>query len=136
MTVSPDPFDPRGDMDRVKLRKSTAKAKGGQAFLRPLDLAETQDSGQSHRIAAFLASIYNGEAFPFDLFELRTVDEAIGDDMLLCIDALRWGQADLCGLVPDGERRRIGGGKGGDRQVAPQVARIARNALAAGDASA
>lgn len=105
MTVSLDPSDPRGDMDRVKLRKSTATAKGGQAFLRLLDLAETHDSGQIHRIAAFIASTYDGEAFPFDLFELRTVDEAISNDMLLCIDAVRWGQADLYSLVPDGDRR-------------------------------
>ena len=105
MTVSLDPSDPRGDMDRVKLRKSTATAKGGQAFLRLLDLAETHDSGQIHRVAAFIASTYNGQAFPFDLFELRAVDEAIGDDMLLCIDALRWGRVDLHSLVPDGDRR-------------------------------
>ena len=34
------------------------------------------------------------------------VNEAISDDMLLCIDALRWGQSDLNSLVPDGDRRR------------------------------
>jgi len=45
------------------------------------------------------------------------------DDMLLCIDVLRWGQSDLRSLVPDGDRRRIWGGKGGDRSVGPQVAR-------------
>ena len=27
------------------------------------------------------------------------------DDMLTCIDALRWGKADLFKLVPDGEQR-------------------------------
>ena len=32
-------------------------------------------------------------------------DEAIAGDMLLCIDALRWAQADLHTLVPDGDRR-------------------------------
>lgn len=57
------------------------------------------------RRALFIAATYNGEAFPFDLFELRAVDEAISDDMLLCIDALRWGQSDLHSLVPDGDRR-------------------------------
>ncbi|MDP3222814.1 MAG: hypothetical protein Q8M96_06730 [Rubrivivax sp.] len=92
-------------MERIKLRKSTATAKGGQAFLRLLDLAETHESGQIHRIAAFIAATYNGEAFTLNLYELRAVDEAIGDDMLLCIDALRWGQADLHTLVPDGDRR-------------------------------
>lgn len=47
-------------------------------------------------MARFLASTFNGAAFPFDLFELRT---------LACIDALRWGKADLHRLLPDGEQR-------------------------------
>ncbi len=93
------------DMQRMLLRKREATAKGGHAFGRLLQLAETRDSGQIRRIAFFLASTYNGEAFPFDLFELRAVDEAIGDDMLLCIDALRWGQCDLYRLVPEGDKR-------------------------------
>jgi hypothetical protein len=93
------------DMQRTLLRKREATAKGGHAFGRLLQLAETRDSGQIRRIALFVASTYNGEAFPFDLFELRAVDEAIGDDMLLCIDALRWGQCDLYRLVPDGDKR-------------------------------
>ena len=99
------PLDIDDDMERMRRRKSEATAKGGQAFLRLLQLAETRDSGQVHRIALFIAATYNGEAFPFDLFELRAVDEAISDDMLLCIDALRWGQSDLHNLVPDGDRR-------------------------------
>lgn len=93
------------DLQRMMLRKSEATAKGGHAFQRLLTLAETRDSGQVRRVALFIASTYNGEAFPFDLFELRAVDEAISDDMLLCLDALRWGQADLWRLVPDGDRR-------------------------------
>ena len=93
------------DMQRTLLRKREATAKGGHAFGRLLQLAETRDSGQIRRIALFIASTYNWEAFPFDLFELRAVDEAIGDDMLLCIDALRWGQCDLYRLVPEGDKR-------------------------------
>ena len=99
------PLDPKDDMQRMLLRKGEATAKGGHAYQRLLQIAETRDSGQVHRIALFIAATYNGEAFPFDLFELRAVDEAISDDMLLCIDALRWGQADLYRLVPDGDRR-------------------------------
>ena len=53
----------------------------------------------------FLAATYNGQAFPLDLFELRAVDVAISDDMLQCLDALRWGRADLYTLVPDGDAR-------------------------------
>lgn len=100
-----NPQDLEHDMERMRQRKSQATAKGGQAFLRLLALAETRDSGQAGRIARFLAATYNGQAFPLDLFELRCVDEAIADDMLACIDALRWGQADLHSLVPDGDRR-------------------------------
>ena len=100
-----DPIDHDGDMQRMVLRKGEATAKGGHAFERLLQLAETRDSGQIHRIALFIAATYNGEAFPFYLFELRAVDEAVGDDMLLCMDALRWGRTDLYRLVPDGDKR-------------------------------
>ena len=99
------PLDPDDDLARIRRRKSEATAKGGQAFLRLLLLAEHHDSGQATRIAGFIAATYNGQAFPFDLYELRMLDEAIADDMLLCIDALRWAQADLHTLVPDGDRR-------------------------------
>lgn len=117
------PLDIDDDMQRLVLRKGEATAKAGHAFQRLLQLAETRDSGQVRRVALFIAATYNGEAFPFDLFELRAVDAAISDDMLLCIDPLRWGQSDLHSLVPDGDRRRIWGGKGGDRPVGPHVAR-------------
>ena len=49
-----------------------------------------------------VASVYDGEAFPIDLFMLWTFDDDISDDLLICIDALRWGKADLCKLIPDG----------------------------------
>lgn len=93
------------DETQVTLRKREATAKGGHAFERLLRLAETRDSGQVRRIALFIAATYNGQAFPLDLFELRCVDIAISDDMLLCLDALRWGQTDLFNLVPAGEPR-------------------------------
>ena len=78
---------------------------GTQAFARLLTLAEERDSGQIPRITRFLAATYNGQAFPFDLFELRAVDIAISNDMMCCLDALRWGRADLYTLVPDGDAR-------------------------------
>ena len=86
-------------------RATAAQAKAAQAYARLMDLAERRDSGQVRRVAAFLASTYNGQAFPFDLYELRGVDVAISDDMLVCLDALRWAKADLYSLVPDGDRR-------------------------------
>lgn len=98
-------LDPNDDAKRLALRKGEATAKGGHAFLRLLQLTETCDSGQARRISLFIAATYNGSAFPFNLYDLRTVDVAISDDMLLCLDAMRWGQSDLHNLMPDGDRR-------------------------------
>ena len=86
-------------------RSRQATQAGAQAFTRLLKLAEEEDFGQIGRIARFLAATYNGKDFPLDLYEMRAVDIAISDDMLACVDALRWGRADLHTLVPDGDAR-------------------------------
>ena len=86
-------------------RSRQATQAGAQAFARLLKLAEDRDSGQIPRIARFIAATYNGQAFQFDPFDLRSVDLAISDDMLCCLDALRWARADLYTLVPDGDAR-------------------------------
>jgi uncharacterized protein involved in exopolysaccharide biosynthesis len=86
-------------------RASAAQASAAQAYARLLSLAEERDSGQIRRVVRFLASTYNGNTFPFDLYELRAVDVEISDDMLMCLDALRWAKADLHSLVPNGEQR-------------------------------
>ncbi len=86
-------------------RSIAAQAKAAQSYSRLLHLAETRDSGQVRYVARFLASSFNGTAFPWNPFELRGLDVEIGDDMLACLDALRWAKADLYRLVPDGERR-------------------------------
>ena len=39
------------------------------------------------------------------MFELRAVDIAISDDMLVRLNALRCGRADLYTLIPDGDAR-------------------------------
>ncbi|MBK1611855.1 hypothetical protein CKO44_00015 [Rubrivivax gelatinosus] len=85
----------RAESDLDDSRSSEATQAGAQAFLRLLNLAEQRDSGQIARVARFLASLYNGQAFPLDPYDLRAVDVAISDDMLCCLDALRWGRADL-----------------------------------------
>ena len=126
-------LDPDDDMQRLMLRKGEATKKRGHAYQRLLQLAETSDSDEASRVAFFIAATYNGEALPFDLFELRALDEAISDHMLPCIDALRWRQSDLHSLVPNGDRRRIWGGKGGDRPVGREVARGAAIAGHLGD---
>ena len=94
-----------GDEHDFEERSRAAQAKAAHALDRLLKLAETRDSGQIRRVARFIAALYNGDAYPLDLFELRAVDIAISNDMLCCLDALRWGRADLHTLIPDGDAR-------------------------------
>jgi hypothetical protein len=98
-------MNPDADSLQTEHRSRQATQAGARAFARLLQLAEERDSGQIHRIARFLAATYNGQAFPLDPFELRAVDITISDDMLCCLDALRWARADLYTLVPDGDSR-------------------------------
>lgn len=91
--------------EQERERSDAATARGAVAFERLLKLAEERDSGQVARVAGFIASVHDGATFRWDPFELRMLDVEISDDMLACLDALRWGQQDLHRLVPDGERR-------------------------------
>lgn len=86
-------------------RSAVAQAKAAQAYGRLLNLAETNDSGQIQKIVQFLAATYDSNAFNFDLFDLRSLDVAVSDDILSAIDAVRWGKTDLYRLVPNGEKR-------------------------------
>lgn len=87
-----------------EIRALEAQSKAAQAFARLLDIA-AQHSGQADRVRRFIAASFNGDAHRFDLFDLRALDVEISDDVLTCIDALRWGRADLYRLVPNGLAR-------------------------------
>ena len=65
-------------LDAWAIRTRDAQAKAAQAYARLLALAEERDSGQIRRIAQFIASTYNGGAFPFDLFDLRASMPCVG----------------------------------------------------------
>jgi hypothetical protein len=97
------------ELDRLQgeyaARAMAAQAAASQALHRLLKLAEVRDTGQARCIAQFLAATYNGSSYSFDLFDLRSVDVEISDDMLICLDALRWGKADLYKLLPSGDTR-------------------------------
>ena len=103
MTHQPDTL--ADSLDSFELSSRDATATGAQAFARLLTLAEQRNSGQIVRVVQFIAATYNGQAFAFDLFDLRALDIDISDDMLRCLDALRWARADLYTLVPDGDAR-------------------------------
>lgn len=98
-------MDYRRQQEEWDSRARAAQAAAAHALDRLLTRAERQSSGQVKAVASFLAATYNGGLFSFDLFDLRAVDVEISDDMLLCLDALRWGKADLYTLLPDGARR-------------------------------
>jgi hypothetical protein len=92
-------------LDAFEPRSRDATVNGAEAFARLLELTEQRNSGQIARVVQFIAATYNGQAFTFDLFDLRALDIEISDDMLRCLDALRWARADLYTLVPDGDTR-------------------------------
>lgn len=93
------------ELELIDQRSRNVTATGAQAFQRMLCLAETHNSGQIAWIASFMAATCDGEAIGFNLCKVRAGDGAISVAMLHCIDALRWGCADLRGLVLDGEAR-------------------------------
>ena len=93
------------ELDSFEPRSRHATAAGARAFTRLLALAEQRSSGQIARVVQFIAATYSGQAFAFNLFDLRALDIEISDDMLRCLDALRWAHADLYTLVPDGDER-------------------------------
>lgn len=61
----------------------------GVDALRRLYKVACGHSGQCSRIARFLLGLYNGDRYPFDLTELRGIDDALYDDCIrvLNIDA-------------------------------------------------
>lgn len=82
-------------------------------------------TGQTRRLARFLAGVYNGDRFPFDLTDLRALDTRLADACLavLSLDRLgrreihTWGIVDAdqlnrwfqeAGLYYEAQQRRIG----------------------------
>lgn len=63
----------------------TIEEEGGKALGRLFKVAQG-DTGQSRRVAAFLLGCYNGERFPFDLTDFRTLDYSLFAD---CMAVLR-----------------------------------------------
>lgn len=58
----------------------------GVAALQRLYKVACGHSGQCRHIAAFLVGLYNGRRFPFDLTDLRAIDDELFDD---CMTVLR-----------------------------------------------
>ena len=68
------PDDIAQEFDACATRSRDATAQGAQAFARLLQLAEQRNSGQIVRVVQFIAATDNGQAFAFDLFDLRALE--------------------------------------------------------------
>jgi|LNFM01.1.fsa_nt_gb hypothetical protein len=65
--------------------RQTVMEEGKTALFRLYEVAQG-DTGQCRTIVRFLAGLYNGSAYPFDLTDLRTIDHALFED---CMAVLR-----------------------------------------------
>lgn len=82
-------------------RARRSLADGGRAFERLLFMAEKNvDTGQASVVASFISSVVGFSKF--DLYDLRNLDVDISDDVMVCIDTIRWRKAHLADLVPSG----------------------------------
>jgi len=80
-------------------RARAVTALAAHAFSRLL-IRATSDTGQSRRVASFVATVIGRSTF--DIYDLRALDVEISDDVLLCMDAIRWAKVHLPDTVPDG----------------------------------
>lgn len=72
-------------MGKQREARSLAIEAGVPALRRLMRVAEHSDTGQARCIAAFLAGLYDGERFPFDLTDLRALDTRFVTDVLLVL---------------------------------------------------
>jgi len=66
----------------VEIRQRAGDRDQGIASLRELVRIAQGNSGQCRYIARFLAGLYNGPRFPFDLTDLRAIDDALFEHTL------------------------------------------------------
>ena len=77
---------------------------GLDALMALLEVAE-RDAGQSGVVARFLAGLYSGTDYPFDLTELRRLDADLFEHCLAVLRLDNHPSAELHSYVPDGEAR-------------------------------
>lgn len=87
------------DVAAIEARATTALA----AIVKAIEAHPT--TGQSGRLVRFLAGLYNGQDFPFDLTELRGLDTVLANACLDYLNYDRLGIAEVHRHLPDGERQ-------------------------------
>lgn len=92
----------------MERKKRTASALGAQSFHRLLLVAEGREDeiglrvsgNDAAAVAAFISDLAGDIAFHF--VDLRCLKHDLDEDIIRCIDAIRWAKQDLYNSVPDG----------------------------------
>lgn len=61
---------------QAQSQRETVAAEGLESLYKLYEAAQG-DTGQCRVVARFLVGLYNGQRFPFDLTDLRTIDDAL-----------------------------------------------------------
>ena len=88
-------------VDRIEIMDRAMAAL--QTIVRAIE--KNPGAGQTRRLVRFLAGVYNGHEFPFDLTDLRVLDTELAN---ACIDYLnydRMSKAEVHTHLPDGGRQ-------------------------------
>lgn len=84
-------------------RQERAHELGEPALRRLLTIAQ-RDTGQSRKVACFLLGLYNGDRYPFDLTDLRGVDQEIYEDCIRVLTMDTMARQEVHTYFPDGGR--------------------------------
>ena len=78
----------------------------GMSALRVIENAIQRNpaTGQARRLVSFLAAVYNGSEFPFDLTELRALDTELANACLDYLNYDRLGRCEVHRHLSTGER--------------------------------
>ena len=96
-----------------KLARAEALEHGKEAIMErargALEIIETAirqnpTTGQARRLVRFLAGLYNGEDYPFDLTDLRALDTKLANACLDYLSYDRLGHAEVHKHLRDGDR--------------------------------
>jgi len=87
------------ELQKIKAAKGES-IKNGIPALHRIYAAASGTSGQSRILRAFIVGIFNGDDHPFDLNQLRALDEALFDDVLDVIRLDRHAEEEVHRYLP------------------------------------
>ncbi|MEI1260090.1 hypothetical protein VUS13_08335 [Pseudomonas aeruginosa] len=94
-----DVFD---ELFHAAQERPAIRTAGLEALQRLVPVAQ-RDSGQSGVIGRFLLGLYNGQSFPFDLTELRRLDQGLFDDCLAVLRLDNTPEQEVHTYLPNGD---------------------------------